>query len=153
MKEKYYMDYQGSFEENFSKYIGKPGFFGLCEEFCGRINDNKFWFYKRSAIRKNSFRTILYGEVLHGKVSFSYKKHAWLTPAVLLFDIIYSAFLISFAAVPLVTRGYSLIKPEAVAIFIALPALISVRTFIYPKKEREALCEHLKQICGQEVNS
>ena len=151
MKEKYYMNYQGSIEENFNKYVGKPGLFGMCEDFCGRINNNKFWFYKRSAFRKNSFRIVLYGEVLDNKVCFSYKKFPFLIPMVLLFDLFFLAFLFIFALYPFIMTGSCPIDTDSILLFIIVPAIITFLTFRYPKKEKEALYTHLQQICGQDV--
>ncbi|MCR5776233.1 MAG: hypothetical protein K6G84_02305 [Lachnospiraceae bacterium] len=152
MKEKFYMDYQGNIKENFEKYVNKPGLFKFSDEFYGRMNGNSFWFFKPSPWGKNSFVTIMQGEVQGKKVCFGYRKSSWLLPLTIFIDMIGLALILYSLYLLLIGAGISGDPVESL-IFVLIPVIFTVLTFRYPKKEKEELYEQLQKICGHEVNA
>ena len=152
MKEKFYMDYQGDIKENFEKYVNKPGLFKFSDEFYGRMNGNSFWFFKPSPWGKNSFVTIMQGEVQDNKVCFGYRKSSWLLPLTIFIDMIGLALILYSLYLLLIGSGISGDPVESL-IFVLIPVIFTVLTFRYPKKEKGELYEQLQKICGHEVNA
>ena len=86
-----YIEYNGNIQNNFAHYIDKPQFLETDEGFCGKLRGNKFWFFKRYPLMRNSFRTVLYGDIIDDhQICYRYGKIKWVIPFVLFASIISS---------------------------------------------------------------
>ena len=59
------VEYHGDFNESFNQLIDRPQFFDTGEGYCGKLNKNEFWIYRKYPFITNSFRTVLYGTILN----------------------------------------------------------------------------------------
>ena len=152
MKEKQYMNYRGNIRENFDKYVNKAGLIGLfrnSDEFYGRMDGKSFWYYKPSAWGKNSFKVILQGEIVDNQVCFRYRKNVLLIPALIAVYLIFFVFLYIQIQSMMYGGGFSGDIKDSL-LFVLLPIVFTVMTFVYPKKEKDELYKQLQKICGQE---
>ena len=148
-----YIEYHGDLEDNFNRLIDRPQFWETEEGFCGRLKDNKLWFYKRYPLMTNSFRAVLYGTVIDDhRISYRYGKGKGVLPFVLFADVIFFLFF-AYSVMELVTTGSSTLPFIAGCISVAICTLLTALCLIYPKDEREALYQQLKKICDGEGRS
>ena len=87
---KEYIEYNTNIKDSFPHYIDKPQAFVTEEKFCGRLNGNKFWFYKKYPMVRNSFKTVLYGEIIDDHlICYHYGKIKGIKPFVLIVDTVF----------------------------------------------------------------
>ena len=143
---KEYIEYNTNIEDSFFRYIDKPQTFVTEEKYIGRLNRNNFWFYRKHPMINNSFRTVLYAEIIDDNlICYHYGKIKGVKPLVIIID---SVFLIIFA-VTMITYLFlgDMTPPFQIWFFIIIPAVITVLTFICPKKEKDLLYAQLLKIC------
>ena len=59
------VEYYGDFKESFNLLVERPKFFDTEEGYCGKLNKNEFWIYRKHPFITNGFRTVLYGTILN----------------------------------------------------------------------------------------
>ena len=161
-KEKYYIEYEGDIKNNFYQYIIFPQAFVANECFFGQLRENKFYFYKQypmllwgnklwnynqNPTHSNSYRTVLYGEIMNDhQICYRYGKRTEVYIVTLIIDagllfILLARFLIGCLLV-----GPSL--PSIQEVFmLMIVALANVPLFIYPKREKDLLYAQLQKMC------
>ena len=150
-KEELFIEYSGNLEERFNRLIDRPQFWETEEGFCGRMKDNELWFYKRYPLMKNSFRTVLYGEIIDDhRISFRYGKTKGIVPFVIFADVLFFLLFI-YGVTEWITTGDIAIPLIAGCVSAVVCTLLTVLCLLYPKKEKEDLYQRLKKICEDPV--
>lgn len=144
---KAYIEYEGNIINSFSNYIDKPPLFETNDGFSGRLTGNRFWFYKRYPMIRNSFRTVLYGEIIDNhRICYRYGKIKGVIPFVLFVDIVFLMLFI-ILMVSHFQRGGKF-PPIQMWFPIIISGIVSGLTFYYPQKEKDLLYSQLQKICG-----
>lgn len=144
-KDKAYIDYTGNFEDNFNRFVEKPQtLIETRDGFSGRISGKSFWFCKKYPFVTNSFRVILYGEIMDDhQICFGYRKAKGTFPFIVFVDIIMLIF-----SVILISNKAQAGNWEMAVFPVVICAALTMLTLIYPKREKEILSDHLKKICN-----
>lgn len=152
IKNEIHIDETIDFEESFHRYI-TGNRFSTKGGFYGQIKNNKFFFGRVQLIR-NSFPTVIYGEVDDNTVYYWYGKD-WVSWVIVI--IIETSIVLYFSFLTL----QSIIALNLRLIFVLIFVLILLLMFsfglfllpmkIYSKKEKERLYFQLLKICGKHV--
>lgn len=146
--EEQYLEYSTNIKELFSMHVDKPQFIEKDDGFCGGLNGDSFWFYKRYPFMRNSFRTVLYGKIIDDHtISFYYGKFLWAQIITLCVDAGFLSFILTLALPSILFRNdRDLLVWSAGS--LAICSIVTVIAFIRPKGEKEILYRHLRKICG-----